>query len=115
MRERSSPCRTVKTVHHTRLYGASISLDNRNASQRNTRARRRSWQRPDHPVHAWNCLDNRNGRRTMTRYTSALVLVFVMLLAGCFRPDSLPVFISSHDRASVYEAVYVHKYAVRLY
>jgi CHAT domain-containing protein/tetratricopeptide (TPR) repeat protein len=51
----------------------------------------------------------------MIRPTCALTLVFIASLAGCRAPDSLPSWLSSTDRATIYEAVYVHQHAIRVY
>jgi CHAT domain-containing protein len=52
----------------------------------------------------------------MNRSLGVLTIIFTMALAGClFQPDSLSMSLSSSARATVYEAVYVHKRAVQLY
>ena len=51
----------------------------------------------------------------MNRRTLALTLVILVALAGCGAPDTLPSGLTASDRATVYEAVYVHKHAIYLY
>src|SRR5262249_31115803 len=53
----------------------------------------------------------------MTRsHLATFALLSIAILAGCVPTlDGLPRSISSKDRATVYEAVYVHKRAVELY
>jgi CHAT domain-containing protein len=51
----------------------------------------------------------------MARCLGVLTLVFMLALLGCLIPDGLPISLSSGARAKVYEAVYMHQHAVRLY
>src|SRR5882724_5711101 len=52
----------------------------------------------------------------MMRCFCVLDLVFATYLAGCLlAPDTLPRSLWSSDRATVYEAIYVHKRAIQLY
>lgn len=51
----------------------------------------------------------------MIRYVGSFTLALAMMLSACIRPDTLPMGLSSTDRATVYEAIYVHKRAVQLY
>jgi CHAT domain-containing protein/tetratricopeptide (TPR) repeat protein len=53
-------------------------------------------------------------RWTTTRRARALVLVFIIGIAGC-QLDGLPATLSGRKRATIYEAVHMHTRAVELY